>query len=140
MRGAVASSSAASSPDEFRKAHEGAVLALTLLNKVDEDGYVDDGGQVEGGHSMSALIAYVKSGEEVVLTDLGRPVARLTPIQNGVWLRLPSGVTHLSDKRRRIRRAATNVRGQVQIISNSGSMQSFALRNNLQEHSWPGLT
>jgi len=116
------------------------VLALTLPDKLDYDGHVKHASIAEAKAKLSALIAYVKSGEEVVLTDLGRPVARLTPIQNGVWLRLPSGVTHLSDKRRRIRRAATNVRGQVQIISNSGSMQSFALRNNLQEHSWPGLT
>ena len=30
---------------------------------------------------LSFLIAHVKSGEEVVLTDRGRPVARLTSIE-----------------------------------------------------------
>lgn len=34
----------------------------------------------EAKAKLSSLIAYVKTGEEVVLTDRGRPVARLSPI------------------------------------------------------------
>ncbi|CAN0305834.1 unnamed protein product [Phaeothamnion confervicola] len=40
---------------------------------------------------LSALIAHVKTGEEVLLTDRGRPVARIVPLQemdDGVYARL----------------------------------------------------
>ena len=35
----------------------------------------------EAKAKLSSLIAHLKTGEEVVLTDRGRPVARLSPIQ-----------------------------------------------------------
>lgn len=35
----------------------------------------------EAKAKLSSLIAHVRAGEEVVLTDRGRPVARLAPIQ-----------------------------------------------------------
>lgn len=38
----------------------------------------------EAKAKLSSLIAQVKNGEEVVLTDRGRPVARLMPIQDTV--------------------------------------------------------
>lgn len=60
----------------------------------------------EAKAKLSSLIAYVKTGEEVVLTDRGRPVARLSPVSTELdeatqemvklgLVRLPTGPTYL---------------------------------------------
>lgn len=38
----------------------------------------------EAKAKLSSLISYVRTGEEVVLTDRGRPVARLSPISQSL--------------------------------------------------------
>ncbi len=35
--------------------------------------------------SLSAYLRYVKGGDEVVVTEHGRPIAKLAPIASGMW-------------------------------------------------------
>ncbi len=76
------------------------------MRQLDYDGQVKHASIAEAKAKLSALIAYVKSGEEVVLTDRGKPVARLAPIQIGLdeatqemirlgLIRMPTGPVHM---------------------------------------------